>query len=351
LNAAKLVPAVVVAVGVVAAGWWFLQSTGEQATTTGPDQDLPQVAVAEVRAGPDDDLRRVETAVEAAEDVPLPSPLRGAVQNIEVRDGAQVEAGQVLLRFEQSSQRAEVMAAEAEKALIEAELERARARVEENLAAEADIEDLEQELAAAERQLQAARAAVEENNIRAPFAGTVDLADIAPGDIITRGQPIATFDSPDERVVRFELPRRLTTDIAVGDDLTVRGGDDAETEARIMALGSAPGEEATTVALTAVLGDPAAFPPGSEAVVEVPVTGVNTAVVPEAAVLEDARGVRVFRIDRGLARSTPVEKGRATEDGLRVRGPLNPGDVVAVSKLDELADGMRVAVVDGADGG
>lgn len=351
MNAAKLAPAVVVAVGIVAAGWWFLQPTGEEATPAGADEDLPRVAVAEVRAGPDDDLRRIETSVEAAEDVPLPSPLRGAVQNIEVRDGARVDQGQLLMRFEQSSQRAELMAAEAEKSLLEAELERARRRVEQNLTAEANIEDLELRLAEADRQLEAARAAVEQNNIRAPFAGTVTLADIAPGDIITRGQPIATFSSADERVVRFELPRRLTTDIAVGEDLTVRRGADTETTARIMALGSAPGAEATTVELTAVLADPGAFAAGAEAVVEVPVTGVNTAVVPAAAVLEDARGVRVFRIERGLARSTPVEKGRAIEDGLRVRGPLNPGDVVAVSKLDELSDGMRVAVVDGADGG
>ena len=350
MNAAKLVPAVVVAVGVVALGWWLLQPPGDQATTVGTDGDLPQVAVAEVLAGPDDDLRRIQTAVEAADDVPLPSRLRGAVQAIEVEEGAQVEAGQLLMRFEQSSQRAELMAAEAETSLLEAELERARRRVEENLAAEADIEDLEQRLADAERQLEGARAAVERNNIRAPFAGTVSLAGIAPGDIITRGQTIATFDSPDERVVRFDLPRRLTTDIAVDDDLTVRGGD-GETTARIMALGSAPGAEATTVELTAVLDDPAAFAAGSEAVVEIPVTGVDTAIVPEAAVLEDARGVRVFRIERGLARSTPVEKARLTEDGMRVRGPLNAGDMVAVSKLDELSDGMRVAVVDGADGG
>ena len=350
MNAAKLLPPVIVAVGVVAAGWWMLQPAGDETATIATDEDLPVVEVAEVRAGPDDDLRRIDVTVEAAQEVPLPSPLRGAVQNIEVRDGATVEKGELLLRFEQSSQRAEVMAAEAEQSLLEAELERMRARAEENLAAEAEIEDLEQRLADAERQLEAARAAVEQNNIRAPFGGTVSLVDVTPGDLVTRGETIATFSSEAERVVRFELPRRLTTDIAIGDDLTVRGGEDAETTARIMALGSAPGEEATTVSITAVLADPGAFPAGSSAVVEVPVTGVTTSVVPEAAVLEDERGVRVFRIDRGLARSTPVEKGPATADGLRVRGPLNPGDVVAVTKLGDLADGMRVAVAENGDG-
>jgi membrane fusion protein (multidrug efflux system) len=351
LNAAKLLPAVVVALGLVAAGWWVMQPGGDDGRSVTADADVPRVEVAEVRAGPDDDLRRIETTVQVAADVPLPSPLRGAVQSIEVDDGASLEDEQLLLRFEQSSQRAELMAAEAERSLLEAELERTRARAEENLAAEAEIEDLQLRLEEAHRQLEAAREAVEQNNIRAPFAGTVSLADIAPGEIITRGETIATFSSESERVVRFELPRRLTTDIAVGDDLTVRSGDGTETTARIMALGSAPGEEATTVTLTAVLADPAAFRAGATATVEVPVTGVNTAVVPASAVLEDARGVRVFRIERGLARSTPVEKGRATEDGLRVRGPLNPGDVVAISKLEELADGMRVAVADGDEGG
>ena len=348
MNAQKLLPAVIAVLVAVVAGWWILQPSADQATGVDRDEDLPRVEVAEVRAGPDDDLRRIETTVEAAEDVPLPSPLRGAVQNIEVEDGARVADGQLLLRFEQSSQRAEVMAAEAETSLLRAELERARQRAEENLTAEAEIEDLGQRLENAEAQLEAARQAVEENNIRAPFAGTVTLAGVAPGDIVTRGETIARFSSDQERVVRFELPRRLTTAIAIGDDLAVRDGDGAETTARIMALGSAPGAEATTVTLTAVLAEPEAFPAGTEATVEVPVTGVNTAVVPAAAVLEDARGVRVFRIERGLARATPVEKGRAVEDGLRVRGPLSPGDMVAVSRLDELSDGMRVAVANGA---
>ncbi len=348
MNAAKILPVVVIVVGVLGVGWWIMQPAGDVATTAATDDDLPQVEVAEVRSGPDDDLRRIETAVRAAEEVPLPSPLRGAVQTIEVEDGAAVEQGQLLLRFEQSSQRAELMAAEAELSLLRAELERARQRAAENLAAETEIEDLEQRLAAAEAEVRAAEAAVEENNIRAPFSGTVSLVDVAPGDIVTRGETIARFSSAEERVVRFQLPRRLTTDIAIGDDLTVRKADDTTTEARIMALGSAPGEEATTVTLTAVLADPGAFSTETAVRVEVPVTGVTTSVVPEAAVLEDARGVRVFRIERGLARSTPVERGPAVEDGVRVRGPLNPGDLVAVSRLEELSDGMRVAIADGS---
>lgn len=351
MNAAKLLAAVVMVVGLLGAGWWIMQPAGDERTTVVGDANVPTVEVAEVRAGPDDDLRRIETTVRTAQEVPLPSPLRGAIQSIEVEDGARVDAGELLLSFEQSSQRAELMAAEAEMSLLEAELERTRERAEENLAAEAEIEDLELRLEEAERQLAAAREAVEANNIRTPFAGTVSLAGIARGDIVTRGETIATFSSEAERVVRLELPRRLTTAIAVGDELTVRGSDDAETSARIMALGSAPGEEATTVTLTAVLADPEAFAAGATATVELPVTGVNTSIVPAAAVLEDARGVRVFRIERGLARSTPVEKDRVTDDGLHVSGPLNPGDVVAVSKLDELADGMRVAVAgNGADG-
>lgn len=349
MNAAKLVPAVIVAIVLVAAGWWIMQPGDDPSATTAIDDDLPTVEVAEVRAGPDDDLRRIETTVDAAEGVPLPSPLRGAVQTIEVEDGARVEEGELLLRFEQSSQRAELMAAEAERSLLEAELERARERAEENLTAEDEIEDLQLRLEEAERQLEAAHEAVEQNNIRAPFAGTVELVDIAPGDLVTRGETIATFSSQEGRVVRFELPRRLTTDIAVGEDLAVHGGDEAETTGRIMALGSAPGEEATTVTLTAVLADPDAFPAGSTVEVEVPITGINTAVVPEAAVLEDEQGVRVFRIESGLARATPVEKGPESEAGLRVLGPLNPGDVVAVSNLDVLADGMRVAVAGESD--
>lgn len=350
LQASRLWPVAVVAVAALGvAGWWVSTSSPPGGMLDrGGGASVSSVRVAEV-IDAEGQAPTVRATVRAAEAIAVPSPRRGAVESIEVESGARVEQGDLLLRMEQSSQQAELMAARSEVSQAEDILERAQARVEEGLTNEQTVEDMRARLETAQNELEAAERAVEAYNIRAPFAGRVTMAELEPGEIVSAGQPLAEISSERERVVRFEAPRRQVADLTIGDELEVHGGtgDDAVTgRAVIAALTATPGAETPMTAVVARLTSGAeALAPSETVTVRLPEEDADLVLVPEAALADEATGTRVFRIDRGFARATPVQVSERRDDGLvRVRGSLAPGDTVAVSGLETLQDGMRVEV-------
>jgi multidrug efflux pump subunit AcrA (membrane-fusion protein) len=67
-------------------------------------------------------------------------------------------------------------------------------------------------------------------------------------------------------------------------------------------------------------------------------------VVPLTALTESAGTPVVFVVDADLAtvRRTPVTLAGTAEDGIRVVGGLNAGDIVVTAGVQFLRDGMRV---------
>ncbi len=226
MNAAQPPAAVVLLVGLAPAGGGIMRPAGGDGATGASGRTTPRV---EVRARTDDGLGRIAATVRPADDVPLPAPPRGAIQDTEIERRPRVDAGEFPPRVEPSTQRAVLPAAAMERTLREA-----------GLASESDLADLQLRLAPVERPLPPAREAVEENTIRAP------------------GRWPASPARPD-----------------------------ASSAGRCRA--------------------------GATAGVEFAVTGVNPSMLPAMAVFEHARAVHVFRIERGRARSTPVEKDRVTD--------------------------------------
>ncbi|HKQ46790.1 MAG TPA: efflux RND transporter periplasmic adaptor subunit [Phycisphaerae bacterium] len=56
----------------------------------------------------------------------------------------------------------------------------------------------------------------------------------------------------------------------------------------------------------------------------------------------DAKSARVFLVDNGRLRQTPIRIGREVSGLVEVLGGLTPGQSIAIDGLDHLSDGMRV---------
>jgi HlyD family secretion protein len=70
--------------------------------------------------------------------------------------------------------------------------------------------------------------------------------------------------------------------------------------------------------------------------------GADVLEVPQGAVFRHGDGWAVFRIDRGVARLTPVAIGHRGEVKVEILSGLSPGDTVAVHPGDRVKDGVRV---------
>lgn len=355
----RLVVGTLVVAGFLALGlgWW-------SSATDGPDPRGDDAAIAvrtaEVReleeAGP-----TVAATVEDQPRVPVTAPRRAAVAEVVVAEGERVESGDLLVRFEQTIEQAAVMSAEAELDQAREQLSSAQDRAESDafarsdLASEDRLADLEDTVEQARAGAEAAREALAAQNLDAPVPGRVASIAVASGDLVTAGGVLVELRREGARAVRFEVPRDTRATVAVDDPVEIVAEGEAGA-ARVVATHTPADEIDAGQRVVAEPTDEDGLPsPGTEVQVRLPAGETTWVTVPEAALIDDERGRRVFRVDRGVAWSLPVET--ASDDGgyaasdtdgrVAVRGALQPGEKVATTELDRLTDGAPVSVLDG----
>jgi len=353
----RLVVATLAVAGLLALalGWW---STVTDAPDAGGDAAVA-VRTAAVRepaeAGP-----TLTATVEAGLTVPVTAPRQAAVGEVAVAAGDRVAPGDVLVRFEQTTEQAAVMSAEAELDQARAQLRAARDRAAtdafagSDLVSEDRLSELEAEVEQARAGVDAARAELATQNVEAPVAGRVASVRVARGDLVTAGGQLVELRREDASAVRFEVPPEARAALAVDDRVEIVADGDVRA-ARVVATHTPPGDVAAGRQVVAEPADAAGLPaPGATVEVRLPAGETTWVTVPRAALIDDARGRRVFRVDRGVAWSLPVETApeaeagaeSATDERVAVRGALQPGERVATTALDRLSDGAPVAVLD-----
>ncbi len=309
------------------------------------DVDAVEVEIGEVVLGDATTYHRAPGAVVAAEAMPVPAPQGGAIDVFEVTDGDDVEQGDIIVRMQQVAETASLMSAEARFEQAEAVLARAENVAGTDLDVGVDKAALEAEVEQARRQLESARDAVEAHNVRAPFAGRVQLIEgLAMGSVVMSGDPVAAISTEDRLLVRFEVPRELAPAVSQGTTIEVVADDGAALEAVVEAEvgGEATVGEVLTIEATLAVGE-VTLAEGSTVDVRVPIERAEARpMVPAGAVAQGPTGALVFRVTDGIARGVPVQTGATSAAGVEVMGALQPGDRVVVSDLDAVGDGVPV---------
>ncbi len=317
----------------------------------------------------------------------LSPEIGGQVVEIPFREGDRVEEGAVLLRLDDSAQRArlelsrrEVEAARAERdrACITAEragreLERSRALAEDGLLSDDLLDQFESSKRAADAACAAARAnesrgnaairvaqtEVDKSTVRSPFAGIVAEVSIEVGEWTTPSPPAlpvppvidvldpsalyisAPMDEVDSRRVRTGLPVRVTIDSFR--DRTFDG-----TVTRVAPYVLDLQEQNRTVEIEVEL-DPdeptEEILPGTSADVEVILEVREDSIrIPTSALMESNR---VLTLVDGVLTERSIEPGLKNWDYTEVLSGLDEGDRV-VNSLDraEVKDGAEARAVD-----
>lgn len=349
-----------------------LVATGcnSQADGVGEAPPPPRVSVAEVLVR---DVQLWDTftgRVEAVETVALRPRVSGYIERINFHEGQEVDKGDLLFVIDQRPYRAELNRAEAElgRARTRVELTRTEAARAEKLAeAQAiSLEELDQRRAAAsqaEADVHAASAAVEAarlnlefTEIRAPIAGRAGRAQVTAGNLVTgqgNGAPLTTIVSLDRVYVHFHADEhaylRYEALARAGDLPSSRNG---VTPVRV-GLVSESGyphrgtvdfvdnrlDAATgTILVRASLDNSSrTFIPGMFTRVQIPGSSTFRAMlIDDKAVLTDQDRKYVYVVEDGIAQRRDVTLGR-TVGGLRVvDSGLSEGDRVVVNGVQRI---------------
>lgn len=201
----------------------------------------------------------------------------------------------------------------------------------------------------ARTQLEQAQKAVTDTAIYAPISGYISERVADPGEYISPSAPntkIATIVRTSPLRLRIDVPEASIGKVAVGQGITLQTSaypdrNFAGTVARIL-----PSLNATARTLTVeaeVANSEGLLKPGQFATVRITQSQPENAVmVPTAAIRTEGEVNKVFVIKDGVAREQLVQLGLLENGMIQVKTGVNENDVVAISNISTLFDGVQV---------
>lgn len=180
--------------------------------------------------------------------------------------------------------------------------------------------------------------------LTAPFEGVVSRRWAEPGDLAVPGKPILTIEKRSPYKVLAQVPQEGLAEIRRGTPVHLRNADrriDASVNRVYPALGKSM--LATVEVLTA--SSPFDLPSDATIGMDLVVHRVKGLIVPEQAVVKNARGAFAYMVKDGAVRLVPVKILGSGNGRAAVSGGLRAGDRVAVAqenKLLTLVGGGRI---------
>ncbi len=287
--------------------------------------------------------------------VTLSNRAAGPVESVEFQSGQVVKQGQVLLRLDSGSERAELKSALADIELAQLTVERKKRLVEQRAGSQAEYDRAVAEREQAEARAAVLRESIEDRLIRAPFAGRVGLRDVHPGQYLAEGTALTTLESLSTDVdVDFRLPQEVTAQLTIGRKVRLSGGALIEPlEATVTAIDARADEVSRNVRVRAeARGAGSQLKPGAFVDVVVDAGPPRSVLaVPLAAVRRAAYGDHVFLIgepkqgDKGpRAQQRFVRTGPVVGQDIVIMSGIANGDRVATTGAFKLRDGVLVAI-------
>jgi RND family efflux transporter MFP subunit len=269
------------------------------------------------------------------------------VDAVEFTPGQRVEAGAVLVRLDDDVERIALETAEVTAVDARAKVERYERLAGSSAISSVDRDAARTELATAELKVREARLALDRRRLLAPFAGTVGITAVEPGDMVTATTEIANLDDRSTLRVEFRIPESAASKVQLGQAVSAttpsRPGD--VFEGTVSAVDSRVEIDSRTLVVQAEIDNADdLLRPGMSFLVELRFPGDSHLEVPALSLQWDRDGAFVWRIVDGKAERVAVTIIQRNSGSVLVRGDLGEGDVVVVEGVQRLRPGSAVAL-------
>lgn len=290
--------------------------------------------------------------VVALRSITLHNELPGTVHATNLKPGAIVEPGTVLVALDVAVETAELKALQAQAELAEVLLARMQRASAQQAAAAADVDRARAERDIALARVAGTEAVIARKTIRAPFRARVGMADVHLGQYLPQGTQLTTLQGIDEAAhVDFRVTQAVAAGLRPGDQVEVLADAGASFTAKIVAVDARvdPATRNATVRARLELGEggPA---PGAAVRVRVPMGPVQHVVtVPVSSLRQGPDGDHVFIVTKEADGATrahlrQVQSGTVLGDDVVVRAGLTAGEQIAASGSFKLYESALLAV-------
>lgn len=309
------------------------------------------------------------STLEAPEEVSLAAQAGGRIQSLRIRQGDQVEQGQLLVVLDQTQLQEEVKALQGQRNESRLNYQRFEYLVKQGAASPIQRDALRQNFVAAEAALKAKQADLAYKDLRAPIDGVVSDVAVKPGDVIRAGTPFTTIQRTSRLLARVAVPSRYGRRVHAGQPVLLNSpSGPGVVEGRVVSIDPRVNDATQAFLVKAELDNPAgAFRNGervrtrlvidTQPQLAVPALAVTRTsgqtfvfVVGSLADLERLPGnapieqLRVLPASTRFALKLPVKLGALQDSRYPVLKGLQSGQSVVVSNLVSLRHGTPVTV-------
>jgi RND family efflux transporter MFP subunit len=302
---------------------------------------------------------RIAPAVEAE----LGFEVAGRIVSFPVSEGERVRKGQVLARLDPSDYEAQLAAARADLKAAEADYERFRELLEKNAVSVRDFQTRERNFEVAQARLQIAEKALADTRLSAHFQGRVARKLVDDFQNVQAKQPVLLLQDESRLEIKIDVPE---ADIALGDPdrkseyrplVTVTAFPGRSFPAQIAEISTAADPVTRTFEATLAFApdEDVRVLPGMTAQISIAIERVGAdspghAIPSRCVATGDDGDAYVWKVNPETLEVSraAVEVGELTGANILVRSGLSQGDLIAVSGVHHLREGMTVRRMEGA---
>jgi len=297
-------------------------------------------------------------SIVAAQGVTVSTEVGGTVRRIAFESGAAVNAGDLLIELDVTTEEAQLRSAEASAELARLSLNRSRELRATNTISQADLDAAEAQAKQAEAQVANVAAIIAKKTIRAPFSGRLGIRMANLGQYLNAGASIVSLQSVDPVFVDFSLPQQHLSKIK--DGMVTRVASDAfpgvAFEGKLSAINTEIDTATRNIRLRATLSNSdGRLRPGMFVNVSLVLPEVeHVFTIPGTAVLYAPYGDSVFVVEEKKdeqsgskvkqVRQAFVRLGESHGDFVAVVSGLKPGEQVVSTGVFKLRNNMAVEV-------
>ncbi|NYA43567.1 efflux RND transporter periplasmic adaptor subunit [Serratia fonticola] len=331
--------------------WRASRSNSPGYTPPGP----VDVVVTELKLQPAPVQLQAIGNLRAEREVTLSSEVAGRISVIAFEPGQHVNADVLLVKLDDTIERADLAAAKASAAFAEQQFERASKLAATGALAKEIFQQRRSERDQAQALIAQLEARIRQKSILSPFAGELGLRQVNLGQYLNAGDSAVTLTDLDSLYVNFDLPQQELSRIRVGQHVEVHG-DTSEVkhlQAKITALDPQVGHETRNATIQAELANTQhKLRPGMYVTVAVSLPDEpDVLLVPSSAVITSSSGDVAIVVQgkeatkSGKAVVVPIQTGRRIGDQVIVTQGLKAGDVIVTEGQLRIQPGADLRVV------
>ena len=343
--------------------WFFFGCSGE---IEQKEEIIRLVRYQQIKKNNTKETRSFSGVSIAAMETKLSFRISGTLEAVKVKVGQKVKKGVMIasiddtdIQIQYEEAKVAMLNAEVQKDNAKANLVRVRELYENNNVPLSEYENAKNQYAAARaehesriKKLDLQKSQLSYSKLFSPMAGIVAQVPVEENENVNAGEVIALLISDKEMEVEVGIPEAYIAGIKAGDTVSVAFSSIREqsfpgTVTEVSYVASGASTYPVRVRLEKMTKD---VRPGMPANVNFTFSSENegSLIVPANALSEDQQGNYVFIVTEGsekgfaIVNRRKVSVGKLTNKGFIVLGGLKQGELVVISGISKITDGMKV---------